>query len=479
MTATPVDQLPVLLDRQRRAFERDPVVSVERRIDRIDRVIGLLVDNQGVLCEATSADFGHRSAHQARMADIFGALSSLKYAKKNVHRWMKPEKRRVDPPLNVLGARARIDYQPKGVIGAIATWNFPVWVPLSPLGAIFAAGNRCMVKLSEFTPHTSELLQQLISQYFDPEELVAVVGEQDVGAAFAALPFDHLLFTGATSVGKHILHAAADNLMPVTLELGGKSPVVIGRRHDLKKAAKAIAIGKALNMGQVCLSPDYILVHHQSLNEFIAELERAFAELFPTIRDNPDYTAVINARHYARLQGYLDDARAQDGEIRVINPANESFALQREGVHKIPPTLIIEPKDSMKLMQEEIFGPLLPIKSYGHLDDAIDYINARPRPLALYLFSDDERERARVLSRTISGGVTINDVIQHVSCEDLPFGGIGASGMGNYHGVEGFRTFSHARSVYVQSRINMMQVMGMRPPYSDKVSKILDSMIKR
>lgn len=477
--STPLEQLTVLLDRQRRAFERDPVVSAETRIDRIDRVISLLVDNQGALCEATSADFGHRSLHQARMADIFGSLTSLRYAKKNVRRWMKPEKRKVDPPLNILGAKAEIRYQPKGVVGAIATWNFPVWVPLSPLGGIFAAGNRCMVKLSEFTPHTSALLQQLIAHYFDPEELVAVTGEQEVGAAFAALPFDHILFTGATSVGKHILHAAADNLVPVTLELGGKSPVVVGRNADLKKAAKAIAIGKALNMGQVCLSPDYIFVHHLGMNELIAEIERAFAELFPTIRDNPDYTAVINARHHARLQSYLDDAREQEGEIRVINPAQESFAMQKEGVHKIPPTLIIEPKESMKVMQEEIFGPLLPMKSYQHIDDAIDYINAHPRPLALYLFSDDEREKERVLSRTISGGVTVNDVIQHISCEDLPFGGTGASGMGNYHGIEGFRTFSHARSVYTQSKINMMQLMGMKPPYGDKVSKILDSMIKK
>ncbi len=479
MINTAVEQLPILLDRQRRAFERYPVVDAATRIDRIDRAIALLVENQFALCEATSADFGQRSLHQARMADIFGALNSLKYAKKNVQRWMKPEKRHVDPPLNLLGAKAAIHYQPKGVVGAIATWNFPVWVPMSPLGAIFAAGNRCMLKLSEFTPQTSALLQQLISQYFDPEELVAVTGEQDVGAAFAALPFDHMLFTGATSVGKHILRAAADNLVPVTLELGGKSPVVVGRNADLKKAAQAIVTGKALNMGQVCLSPDYVLVHHLSMNELIAEIERAFTALFPSIRDNTDYTSIINARHHARLQSYIDDAKAQEGEIRVINPANESFALQRDGVHKMPPTLIIEPKETMKVMQEEIFGPLLPLKSYQHIDDAIDYINAHPRPLALYLFSQDEREKERVLSRTISGGVTVNDVIQHVSCEDLPFGGIGASGMGNYHGIEGFKTFSHARSVYTQSKINMMQLMGMKPPYGDKVNKILDAMIKK
>lgn len=476
MTVSP---MRVLLDRQRRAFDRDVIVSAEVRMDRIDRVTALLVDNQYRLCDAMAMDFGHRSLHQSRMADIFGALESLKYARKHVHTWMKPEKRNVAPPLNLLGAKAEVRYQPKGIVGAISTWNFPVWVPMSPLGGIFAAGNRCMLKLSEFTPHTSGLLEELIKQYFDPEELVAVNGGQEVGAEFAALPFDHILFTGATSVGRHILRAAADNLVPVTLELGGKSPVVVGRTADLKKAAKAIVTGKSLNVGQVCLSPDYVLVHSESINELIAEIERAFADLFPTMRDNPDYSSVINARHHARLQSYIDDAHAQQGEVRVINPARESFAMQTGGIHKMPPTLIIDPSESMKVMQEEIFGPILPIKSYRHIDDAIDYINAHPRPLALYFFGKDTKEQERVLSRTISGGVTVNDVIQHVSCEDLPFGGIGASGMGNYHGFEGFKTFSHARSVYTQARVNMMALMGLMPPYTEKATKILDSIIKK
>ncbi len=479
MHSTTFEQLPILLERQRRAFMRESVVSVGTRIDRINRVIALLVDNQHSLCEAMNADFGSRSAHQSRMADILGALESLKYAKKNVRRWIKDEHRHVAAPLNFLGAKAHIRYQPKGVIGAIATWNFPVWVPMSPLGSIFAAGNRCMVKLSEFTPQTSSLLNQLIAQYFDTEELIAVNGEQDVGAAFAALPFDHLLFTGATGIAKHILHAAANNLTPVTLELGGKSPVVIGRSADIKKAAYKIVAGKALNVGQVCLSPDYIFVHSQSLNVLIAEIERCFAKLFPTLRNNPDYGSIINARHQLRLQSYIDDAQEQGGEVRTINPAQESFTQQDNCAHKIPPTLIIEPKESMKIMQEEVFGPLLPIKSYTHIDEAIDYINAHPRPLALYFFGSDKREQERVLAGTISGGVTINDVIQHVSCEDLPFGGIGASGMGNYHGIEGFKTFSHARSIYTQAHVNMMSLMGLVPPYGKVSNKVLDAVIKK
>jgi coniferyl-aldehyde dehydrogenase len=354
-----------------------------------------------------------------------------------------------------------------------------VWVPMSPLGGIFAAGNLCMIKLSELTPATSALLEKLISQYFSEEELVAINGDASVAESFSRLPFDHLLFTGATSVGKLVMKAAAENLVPVTLELGGKSPVVIGRSANLKQAARKIAAGKALNMGQVCTSPDYILVKNDSLNELIAELENAFTDMFPTILRNPDYTAVVNERHYQRLQRYIEDAKQKNGEIRVINPAREHFEHQ-QGTYKIPPTLVINPTPDMLLMQEEIFGPIIPVVGVGHVDDAIDYINDRPRPLALYLFASQQKEMDRILSHTISGGVTVNDVIQHVGCEDLPFGGIGASGMGSYHAHEGFKTFSHARSVYTQARINMMALMGMMPPYkSEKVNKILDSMIKK
>jgi len=468
-----------LLERQQRANQRDGVPTLAVRTSRLDRAIALLVENQHVLCEAMNADFGNRSSHQSRMADIYSAVESLKYAKKHVARWMQPERRKVAPPLNILGAKAHIYYQPKGVVGAIATWNFPVWVPMSPLGGIFAAGNRCMIKLSEMTPVTSALLEKLISQYFSEEELVAINGDASVAADFSVLPFDHLIFTGSTSVGKQVMKAAAENLVPVTLELGGKSPVVIGRSANLKEAARKIAAGKALNMGQVCTTPDYILVKNDSLNELIAELENAFTDMFPTILHNPDYTAVINERHYRRLQKYIEDAKQKNGEIRVINPARENFEYQ-QGTYKIPPTLVINPTHDMLLMQEEIFGPIIPIVGIGHVDDAIDYINERPRPLALYLFASQQKERERILSRTISGGVTVNDVIQHVGCEDLPFGGVGSSGMGSYHAHEGFLTFSHARAVYTQARINMMALMGMMPPYkSDKVNKILDSMIKK
>jgi len=470
--------LASLLERQKRAFLKQGIPSLETRISRIDRAIDLLVSNQDALCTAMSEDFGQRSRHQSLMADIYGAVESLRHAKKHVKKWMKDEKRAVQPPLNLFGAKAVVKYQPKGVVGAIATWNFPVWVPFSPLGGIFAAGNRCMLKLSELTPATSALLEALISQYFDEEELAAVNGGAEVGEAFSRLPFDHLIFTGSTHVGKRIMLAAAENLVPVTLELGGKSPVIVGKSADLKKTALALAIGKCLNVGQVCLSPDYIFVREDSINELIAELERAFKDLFPTYLDNPDYTSVINERHYQRLMSYLDEAKEKEAEIWEINHARENFHGQQD-THKIPPTLVINPDDELKIMQEEIFGPLIPMKTYKHIDDVFEYINDRSRPLALYYFGKDVKEQELVLNSTISGGVTINDVIQHVSCEDLPFGGIGDSGMGNYHGVEGFKTFSHARSVYTQAKINFMALAGLIPPYTDKASKMIDGMIKR
>ncbi|MCB1616690.1 MAG: coniferyl aldehyde dehydrogenase [Pseudomonadales bacterium] len=467
-----------ILQRQKRAFERARYPALNVRKNRLSRVIALLVDNQCVLCDAMDADFSGRSTHQSRMADIYGAVEPLKYALKHVGRWMKDEPRKVQAPLNLLGAKARVKYQPKGVVGAISTWNFPVWVPMSPLSGIFAAGNNCMLKLSEFTPETSSLLAGLIGQYFDEEELVAINGGQEIAEGFAHLPFDHLLFTGSTSVGKKVMRAASENLVPVTLELGGKSPVIVGKNAKLAKVAESLVLGKSLNVGQVCLSPDYIFVKNDSLNELIAELEKAVSRYFPSLLSNCDYSSIINERHYQRLLAYISEARNAGGEIWEINPANENFAFQ-DGSFKIPPTLIINPEDSWKVMQEEIFGPVIPVKTYAHLDEVTEFINNRPRPLALYFFGSDKQQLEHLLNQTLSGGVTINDVIQHVSCEDLPFGGVGASGMGNYHGFDGFKTFSHTRSVYKQAGVNLMALAGLVPPYGEKATKILDSMIKK
>lgn len=472
------DDMLKILERQREAYLNEGFVSAAVRKDRIDRLLSLVADNQDAFVEAMSKDFGHRSRHQSQMSDIYATLESLKAAKKGIDRWMKPEKRKAPFPMNLFGAKAVIEYQPKGVVGNIATWNFPVFVCFSPVASIFAAGNRAMIKLSEFVPATNELMIKLIAKYFDPAELVAIDGGPDVGAAFAALPFDHIIFTGATSIGRHILRAAADNLTPVTLELGGKSPVVISRSYKLEEAAWRIMTGKALNVGQVCLSPDYIFVPEEMKDELVRQLESVIKSMFPTMLNNPDYTSIINARHFQRIKGYIDDARAKGADVRIINPANENFEGQK-GTNKWPFTLVINASDDTKVMQEEIFGPIIAIKTYRTLDDTIRYINAHPRPLALYYFGEDAAEQRLLLDRTTSGGVTVNDVMGHVACDDLPFGGIGASGMGAYHGIEGFKTFSHAKSVYKATKLNLIKLGGMLPPYGPKAEAQLKKMLKK
>ncbi len=467
-----------ILEAQKQAFLEEGPVSAATRVDRMQRLARMVVDHQDAIIEACRVDFGNRSRHQSRMSEVLAVLMGLKHACANVHRWMKSDRRKVGFPLNLFGARARVELQPKGVIGILGTWNFPVYTVLSPLTGALAAGNRAMLKLSEVTPATSTLLHDLVARSFDPKECAAILGGPDVGAEFAALPFDHILFTGGGSIGRHILRAAVENMTPVTLELGGKSPVIVGRSYDLTEAAERIMIGKSLNLGQACLAPDYCFVPKEKLEDFVGAASRCFAGLFPTILDNPDYTSVINARHHARLSGMLRDARDKGGDLREINPAGEDFTRQAEGSYKMPMTLVVEPRDDMQVMQDELFGPILCIKSYSSVDECIRFINARPRPLGLYYFGNDAEEERRVLERTISGGMTVNDVMAHTSCEDLPFGGIGASGMGHYHGRDGFLTFSHQRAVYRQTKLNLMKLGGMVPPYGPKCDKQLDRLCK-
>jgi coniferyl-aldehyde dehydrogenase len=464
-----------LLDRQRVAFLRDGPPSAEVRSERIDRCIGLLVDNQAAIEDALIADFGHRSRDQTRFADTMAAIGALKFAKANVRRWMRPEARQAEFPLGVLGATAKILWQPLGIVGLIAPWNFPIVLTFSPLAGILSAGNRCMIKPSEYAPATSALLTQMIQSVFSPEEIAVVEGGPEIGEAFSYLPFDHLMFTGATSVGRHVMRAAAENLVPVTLELGGKSPVIIGASAKLADAAIKIMTGKLINAGQMCISPDYVFVPKAQSEAFIAATRAAVAKLYPTLKDNPDYTSILNQRHFDRLKSTLDDARAKGARVIEINPANEDFSQQQH--RKLPPTLVLDPTDDMKIMRDEIFGPLLPIKTYEAADEAIATINAHPRPLALYYFGTDTGERDRILARTTSGGVSINDVVMHVAQEDLPFGGVGPSGMGSYHGREGFKTFSHAKSVFTQAKVDIAALL--RPPYSDRMRKLVGGRIKR
>jgi len=452
-----------ILERQRAAFMAELPVSLATRKDRLKRAVAMIADNGAAFCDALSEDFGHRSREQSMLTDIAASVAPLKHALRSLDKWARRDKRPVQFPLGLLGARAWVEYQPKGVVGVIAPWNFPVNLVMSPLAGILAAGNRAMVKTSEFTPRVGALFEELCPKYFAPDELAFISGGPDVGKAFAALPFDHLIFTGATGIGRHILHAAADNLTPVTLELGGKSPVIIGRSADLPRATERIAIGKMLNAGQICLAPDYLLVAAEQEQAVVDGLTGAVSAMYPSLLANPDYTSVINDRHHQRLADWIDDARAKGARVEVVNPANEDFGGSNS--RKMPLHIVRDATDDMMVMQEEIFGPILPVRRYDTVDDAIAEVNRRDRPLGLYYFGRDGAERQRVLDRTISGGVTLDDVVFHVSMEELPFGGIGPSGMGAYHGHDGFRTFSHAKAVFRQAALDVAKLAGLKPPY--------------
>ncbi|MBT5700584.1 MAG: coniferyl aldehyde dehydrogenase [Gammaproteobacteria bacterium] len=455
--------MQAVLDRQKKAYLSEGAVSAETRIDRLDRAIDILKTHGTKLSEAMAADFGHRSLDQSKMTDIDASIGPLESCKKKLRKWIRPEKRKTMFPLGLLGGRSRIEYQPLGVVGCISPWNFPVQLTFAPLAGIFAAGNRTMIKPSEFTVLTSELMKELFAATFDEEEVAVFTGGPEVGGAFSALPFDHLLFTGATSVAKHVMRAAAENLVPVTLELGGKSPVIIGKSANLELAASNIMAGKTMNAGQICLSPDYVILPEESRDEFVEHAKNSVAKMFPNIKDNPDYTSIVNERHFDRLNGYVNDAKEKGATVVEINPAEEDFSQQEH--HRIPPTLILDPTDDMKVMQDEIFGPILPVKQYKDIEETLDYVNSKDRPLGLYYFGQDSAEEREVLTRTTSGGVTVNDVIMHIAQEDLPFGGVGPSGMGSYHGFDGFKNFSHAKAIYTQSSTVSKLAAAMRPPY--------------
>ncbi len=457
------EEMMTVLNRQKQSHISEGRVSAETRIDRIDRAINILTAHGTKLSEAMAADFGHRSLEQSKLTDIDGAIGPLKDSKKHLRSWMRAQRRKVMFPLNLLGSKARVEFQPLGTVGCISPWNFPVQLTFAPLAGVFAAGNRTMVKPSEFTPATSELMKELFEAAYDIDEVAFFTGGPEVGGAFSSLPFDHLLFTGATSIAKHVMRAASENLVPLTLELGGKSPVIIGESADIELTAQNIMAGKTMNAGQICLAPDYVMVPEAKADEFIAAAKASVAKMYPDLKDNPDYTSIVNERHFDRLNSYIDDAKAKGAEVVEINPASEDFSQQEH--HRIPPTLIIDPTDDMSVMQDEIFGPILPIKKYKDIDSSIDYVNGKDRPLGLYYFGNDANEEEKVLTYTTSGGVTVNDVIMHITQEDLPFGGVGPSGMGSYHGYDGFKSFSHAKAVYTQSKLVSKLAATLRPPY--------------
>ncbi len=467
--------LGAILDRQRQAALAEGAPSLAKRREWLDRAIGLLVDFKRDIVDCLAADFGHRSNHATLVTDIYGAIEPLRHARKHVADWMKPERRKVQFPLNLLGGRARVEYQPKGIVGIISPWNFPVNLTFGPLAGIFAAGNRAIIKPSEFTPATSELMQRMLRQAFDETEVAVVTGGPAVGEVFSRLAFDHLVFTGATSVARHVMRAAADNLVPLTLELGGKSPVIISKSAEIEKAVTKMMSGKTLNAGQICLAPDYVFVPEDDRSNAVAAATKAVQGMYPTLLDNPDYSSIVNQRHYDRLRNLLKDAEAKGATLVEINPAREDFSQQPN--HKIPPTLVLDATDDMAVMQDEIFGPILPVKTYRQMSDVISYINDHPRPLGLYYFGEDQGETREVLDKTVSGGVTINDVLMHFSIEDLPFGGIGPAGMGSYHGLDGFKSFSHAKAIYTAPKIDAGAML--RPPYGKKLEGLMAKMIKR
>ena len=471
VTDNPPASLERLLLIQRSAFEAERYPSVATRRDRLERLRRIVTQHESRFVAAIERDFGHRSAHETRLAELYIVGAEARHAIRRLSRWMKP--RRVATPWHLLPASARIMHQPVGVVGIISPWNYPVQLALAPAVAAIAAGNRVMLKPSELTPATSSLLAELVSASFREDECAVVEGDADIGQAFSALAFDHLFFTGSTAVGRKVAQAAAANLTPVTLELGGKSPAVFDATADFASSVPRLMVGKLLNAGQTCIAPDYALVPAARLDEFIAAATATVHDLYPQVSTNPDYTSIVNARHFARLTGLLDDARSKGARIM---PLGEAGARTDTTPRRLVPTLVAGVTDDMAIMREEIFGPLLPIETYSTPDDAIAKINARPHPLALYWFGADRGHRERMLRQTLAGGVTVNDTLWHFAHEGLPFGGVGASGSGQYHGEHGFVTFSKAKPVYAQSRFAPTRLLY--PPYGRVFERVL-ALLKR
>lgn len=472
--ATPEGQhgaIALKVEAMRRAHRMAGPADRALRHDRLERAARLLLENRDALVKAVNTDFGQRAAYQTLAADIATPLKALRHAQEHLSTWMADEP--VDSPVPGMGTH--VQYQPLGVVGIISPWNFPLNLAFSPLAGVLAAGNVALLKPSELTPHTSDLLATLVARYFDPMELDTVLGDASVGALFSQQAFDHLVFTGSTTVGRHVMRAAAEHLVPVTLELGGKSPVVIDADADLVTAVERTLTIKSFNAGQICISPDYVLLPRKAEAAFVERARSFMAETFPTLQTNPDYTAIISERHYQRLRGLIEDARQQGASIVSLAPQGEPT--HDDASRKIAPVLVLGAHDGMKLMQEEIFGPVLPLVRYDDPAWAWDYVNSHPRPLAAYYFGRDAARQQAFAQSTVSGALVINDVMTHASVETLPFGGVGPAGMGAYHGIHGFRRFSHARAVVVQTPQGEAN-LRLRAPYADKQQQ-LESMLQQ
>jgi coniferyl-aldehyde dehydrogenase len=463
-------ELDALLAAQRRAFVDRPPTHADR-IDALRRLDAALIARAPDLVAAVSEDFGGRAAEETRALELLPLINEIRYARRHLKRWMAP--RRAAVQWQAWPATARVVYQPRGVVGVVSPWNYPLFLTLVPVASAIAAGNHVLVKPSELTPATAALMQSIVAELYPPDYVTVVIGGVDTAAAFVALPFDHLLFTGSTRVGKMVMKAASEHLVPVTLELGGKSPVIVHDSYPMKRAAERILTGKLYNAGQTCIAPDYALVPQHRQNEFVAEARGAIARMYPALVDNPDYTRIINARHYGRLTELVDDARRLGAEVIEVNPRNETCDV---GNRVFPPTIVTGVRADMALAGEELFGPILPVIDYQTIDEAIAYVNARPHPLAFYYFDEDGERASDVVRRVTSGGVTVNDCIFHVGQPALPFGGVGPSGIGRYHGFDGFETFSHKKGVLWQRRWSPLAAL--RPPYRAMTRRILSFLLR-
>ena len=469
-------ELLALFDAAHRASRAAVAVPLAERRDRLARVQRLLDEHTPTLSAAIDADFSVRGERLTEIADLFVLHSLLGELRRNLVRWSRPQ--RVRTPLFLLPGRGHIQRQPLGVVGIIGPWNYPLQLTLGPAATALAAGNRVMLKPSEITPRTSALLAELVARYFAPDEFTVVQGGADVAAAFAALPFDHLFFTGSTAVGRQVAESAARNLTPTTLELGGKSPCIVDAScTDLAGAALKIAHGKLLNGGQTCIAPDYLLLPRGREAGFTAAYRVAVARFFPRIEGNPDYAAIVNDRHLARLQTLLDEARAGGARLEDVGPPAAHTPDAGEGAaRQLRPTLVFGATPTMRLLQQEIFGPILPVLPCDSAAEAIAHINAGPRPLALYWFGNDTAARDAVLHGTVSGGVSVNDTLMHITHDRLPFGGVGDSGWGAYHGETGFLRFTHQKAVFTQSHLAMGQVLY--PPYGPRFQRMMGAIRK-
>jgi len=476
MNASNSDAMAALLQRQQQAHTKQMTVTAAQRRERIQQVINLVDKHHQELVEAIEEDFGGRSQGFSIMNDILGSLASLKYTRDNLTPWLNSENRDVFAPYDQLGSTARVEYQPKGSVGIIGTWNAPLYTLLAPLACALGAGNRAILKPSEVTPKTAEVLQKLFTQDIDPLLVSVVTGGVAIGAAFSALPFDHLVFTGSTAVGKKIMCAAAENLVPVTLELGGKSPVVVSDSCDLAETCKRLALAKSNNGGQVCVSPDIIYLPRTKLDQAANLLLENFRTFFPQITNNTDFVPIVNRHHCQRVVDLVAQARQAGCEVRSSHEVASLTNLVTED-KRLPLQLVISPSKDEKIMQEEIFGPALVLLPYDDINEVINDINSREKPLALYYFGEDQAELKTVLANTTSGGVSVNDCLMHAAIHDAPFGGVGASGMGHYHGKEGFLAFSHHRTVFVAPQHDPRGEWGLLPPHHDQFKAMMAAQV--